>query len=164
MALPQASRSIQHLLRGSSQAAWRLQRQWIGALLVTALGFAMVASLYLDVTSQAAIAGRQIQEITIEATGVRQTNADLQTKLAQLTSTDAMEVRAAALGYQPLDSGALEYVLVPGFQPPPPDILVPGQTLKPSAASLPPEYTESLISWLDRHFGGMGAAGPGGIP
>ena len=89
---------------------------------------------------------------------------DLQTKLAQITSTDAMEVRAAALGYQPVDSSALEYVLVPGFQAPPPTILLPGQTLKPSAAPLPPDYTESLISWLDRQFGGMGATGTGRIP
>jgi len=163
MALPQASRSIQHLLRGSSQAAWRLQRQWIGALLVTALGLAMVASLYLDVTSQAAIAGRQIQEITTEVSAVRQANADLQTKLAQITSTDAMEVRAAALGYQPVDSGTLEYVLVPGFQPPAPAILLAGATFKPSAATFPPEYSESLIAWLGRHFGGMNAAGTGGI-
>jgi hypothetical protein len=164
MALPEASRSIQHLLRGSSQAAWRLQRQWIGALLVTALGLAMVASLYLDVTSQAAIAGRQIQEITTEVMATRQTNADLQTKLAQITSTDAMEVRAAALGYQPVDSSTLEYVLVAGFQPPVPTILLAGQSLKPSAAAIPPAYSESLISWLDRQFGGVGVKGAGGLP
>ena len=164
MALHQASRSIQHLLRGSSQAAWRLQRQWIGALLVTALGLAMVASLYLDVTSQAAIAGRQIQEITTEVSATRQTNADLQTKLAQITSTDAMEARAAALGYQAVDSGTLEYVLVPGFQAPAPTILLAGQTLKPAAAPLPPEYSESLISWLERQIGGMSPTAPGGLP
>ena len=164
MALPQTSRSIQHLLRGSSQASWRLQRQWIGALLVTALGLAMVASLYLDVTSQAAIAGRQIQEITAEVMTTRQANADLQTQLAQITSTDAMEVRAAALGYQPTDSGTLEYVLVAGFQPPAPAILLVGQSLKPSAAVLPPEYSESLISWFDRQFGGTGAEAAGGMP
>jgi hypothetical protein len=164
MAFPQASRSIQHLLRGSSQAAWRLQRQWIGALLVTALGLAMVASLYLDVTSQAAITGRQIQEIAIEVSATRQTNADLQTKLAQITSTDAMEARATALGYQAVDSGALEYVLVPGFQAPAPAILLAGQTLMPSTAPLPPEYSESLIAWLERQFGGMSPTAPGGLP
>jgi len=124
----------------------------------------MVASLYLDITSQAAIAGRQIQEMTTEVMAVRQTNADLQTRLAQMTSSEAMEVRAAALGYQPVDSGTLEYVLVPGFQPPAPAILLAGQTTKPSAAPLPPAYSESLLSWFDMQFGGMGATGAGGMP
>jgi hypothetical protein len=164
MALPQATRSIQHLLRGSSQAAWRLQRQWIAALLLAALGLAIVASLYLDITSQAAIAGRQIQEMTADLATVRQKNADLQTQLAQATSMEAMETRAAALGYQPVDASTLQYVLVPGFEPPIPDILLAGQALKPSASGLPPQYSESLISWLSRHFGAMNAGGLGEAP
>jgi hypothetical protein len=157
MDLLQATQSVGHVFHASRQAPWRAQRQWIGGLLLAALGLAMVASLYLDITSQAAIAGRQIQEVSNDIITVQQTNSDLQAHLAELTSADAMEQRAAQLGYQPVDSAKLEYVLVPGFQVPAPDILVAAQTLRPSAASMPPEYSESLIAWLGRRLNGLGA-------
>ncbi len=158
MDLMQATNSVGHIFAASRQASWRVQRQWIGGLLLGALGLAMVASLYLDVTSQAAIAGREIQMVANEIITVQQTNSDLQAHLAELTSADAMEKRAAQLGYQPIDSSALQYVLVPGYQAPLPDILAAAQTVRPSAASMPPEYSESLIAWLGRHAGGLGIA------
>ena len=105
MDILQTRHSIGHLLNASRLAPWRAQRQWIGALLLAALGLAMVASLYLDVTSQAAIAGREIQDISSQVIAVEQANADLQSRLAEITSADAMEQRAAALGYAPADSG-----------------------------------------------------------
>ena len=162
MDLMQASHSVRHVFHASRQAPWRAQRQWIGGLLLAALGFAMVASLYLDVTSQAAIAGREIQEVSNQVIVVELANADMQSHLAEMTSADAMEQRAAALGYVPADSSKLAFVLVPGFQAPAPDILVAAQTLKPSAASMPPEYSESLISWLGRRLNGLGSLAPGG--
>lgn len=161
MDLPRASHRIGHFFHAAAQAPWRAQRQWIGGLLLVALGFAMVASLYLDITSQAGIAGRQIQEITNQVAVVELANADLTSRLAEISSADSMERRAALLGYQPIDSGKLEYVLVPGYQPPSPEILLATKTLKPSAASMPPEYSESLISWLGRHLNGLGGMGLG---
>ena len=162
MDILQASHSVEHLLHASRQAPWRAQRQWIGVLLLGALGLAMVASIYLDITSQAAIAGREIQDLSNQVIVVEQVNADLQSHLAEITSADAMEQRAASLGYAPADSAKLAFVLVPGFQAPPPEILVATQTLRPSAASMRPEYSESLISWLGRQLNGLGSPAPGG--
>jgi hypothetical protein len=159
MDLPRASDRIGHFLHAAAQAPWRAQRQWIGGLLLVALAMAMVASLYLDITSQAAIAGRQIQETTSQVAVVELANSDLASKLAEISSADSMERRAATLGYQPIDSGKLQYVLVPGYHPPAPDILASTQTLQPSAASMLPEYTESLISWLGRYVDGLGFGG-----
>ena len=164
MDLPRASHTIQHFFHAAAQAPWRAQRQWIGSLLLVALGLAMVATLYLDITSQAAIAGRQIQEITNQVAAVQLENADLESNLAEVSSADSMEQRAALLGYQPIDPGKLQYVLVPGYHVPGPEILVSAQTLKPSAASMPPEYTESLASWLARRLNGFGGNGIGGAP
>jgi hypothetical protein len=147
------------MIHAYRQAPWRVQRQWIGTLLLVVAGLAMIAALYLDVTSQAAIAGRRIQEMTDQMNAVQQNNADLESKLADLTSTSAMQQRGEALGYQPADASQLQYVEVPGYKPPEPAILAGAGALRPSPASMPPEYTESLISWLSRHFGG-----PSGVP
>ena len=134
------------------QAPWRIQRQWIGAFMLVVLGLAMVAALYLDVTAQAAISGRAIQEMTSEIIANQQANFDLETKLAESTSNSVMEERAKALGYVPVDSAELEYIVVPGYEAPKPEILSGVSVLKPSAPSIPPEYSESLFDWLNQRL------------
>ena len=134
------------------QAPWRIQRQWIGAFMLIVLGLAMVAALYLDITAQAAIAGRVIQNMNSEIITNQQANFDLETKLAETTSNSAMEERAKTLGYIKVDSSELEYVVVPGYQAPKPEILAGASILRPSAPSIPPEYTESLFDWLNQRL------------
>jgi hypothetical protein len=134
------------------QAPWRIQRQWIGAFLLAVLGFAMVAALYLDVTAQAAISGRVIQDMSSEIIANQQANFDLETKLAELTSNSVMESRAKTLGYVAVDSTQLEYMVVPGYAAPKPEILAGVSALKPSAPSVPAEYTESLFDWLNQRM------------
>lgn len=155
---------VRHWIHAYSQAPWRIQRQWIGVLLLTAIGLAMVASLYLDVTSRAAIAGREIQNLSAQTLEAQQTNADLQSQLAGLTSTSVMELRAKTLGFQPVDPNELDYVLVPGYVAPKPSILAGMGPLKPSAPSIPPEYTESLIAWFGQRLNGAHGSGGGGLP
>src|SRR3970040_407723 len=106
------------------QAPWRVQRQWIGAFLLILIGAAMVAALYLDVTARAAVSGREIQELRFQITAIRRTNADLETQLANLTSTAEMQRRALELGYRPVKPGELDYVPVSGFVVPEPAILL----------------------------------------
>src|SRR5512143_82983 len=139
---------VGYLVHAYRQAPWRLQRQWMGAFLLGVLGSAMVSSLYLDVTAQAAIAGRQIQGLTSDIVAIQQGNADLQTRLAEASSNAIMEKRAADLGYQAVDPATMEYIVVPGYAPPQAQILAGAPALRPSAPSIPPEYTQSLIEWL----------------
>jgi hypothetical protein len=143
---------VDYLVHAYRQAPWRLQRQWLGGFLLAVLGIAMVASLYLDVTAQAAISGRQIQNLTGDIITIRHSNADAETKLAEINSTAAMEERAKRLGYQPVDPTQLQYILVPGYAAPQPPILASAPALRPSAPSIGPEYTESLIEWLQRQL------------
>ncbi|HEY5984724.1 MAG TPA: hypothetical protein VIU38_14755 [Anaerolineales bacterium] len=150
MNLPQASRSIEHFLHAYAMAPWRAQRQWIGAILLGVIGVGMVAALYLDITSQAAIAGRQIQNMRDDIVAMELVNADLQSQLAQATSSSSMEKRARDLGYEPVKPADLQYLPVPGFVEPQPVILATAGGLRPSAASVAPEYTESLFAWLGR--------------
>ena len=137
------------IIHAYRQAPWRVQRQWIGVFLLALICAAMVAALYLDVTARTAVAGRKIQELRIQITTVQRENADLETQLADLTSTEVMQQRAVALGYRPVQPGELDYVAVPGFVKPEPDILLAAEDATPHFETLPAEYTQSLLEWFD---------------
>ena len=132
-----------------SQAPWRIQRQWVSIFLLAVLGFGMIATLYLMVTSQAAIVGREIQDLRLEIIAIEHKNADMETELARLTSKDEMEGRALALGFRPVEPGEVEYLFVPGYAAPKGVVLAAAPELQPSAPGTPPEYTRSLLDWLD---------------
>src|SRR5512140_1594565 len=102
MNIPNVNHTLHTFVFAYRQAPWRLQRQWLGTFLLVVLGIAMVSSLYLDVTAQAAISGRAIQGLTSDIITVQHTNGDLQTRLAELTSNEAMQRRALDLGYEPM--------------------------------------------------------------
>ncbi len=151
MNLPQASRHVlEQFFHAHALAPWRAQRQWIGVVLLAVIGLGMTAALYLDVTSEAAITGRQIQRLRINIVETELVNADLQSQLAESTSTESMEQRARALGFEPVDQGDLEYMPVPGYVAPEPVILVRAGAMRPAAASMAPEYSESLFDWIGR--------------
>jgi cell division protein FtsB len=140
------------IIHAYKQAPWRVQRQWVGAFLLIVIGGAMIAALYLDVTARAAVAGREIQELRLEITTIQRENADLETQLAKLTSTAAMQERAVALGYRPVKPGELDYVSVPGFTKPEPDILLAAEDTTPHVETQPEEYTQSLLEWFDERI------------
>ncbi len=150
MNIPNVNHTVINTVQAYKQAPWRVQRQWIGTFMLAVLGLAMVAAIYLDVASQAAISGREIQDLTTEIITTQQANADLQSKLAGLTSNSVMETRAQTLGFKPVDPSEVEYMVVPGYVAPIPEILAGASALRPSAPSIPPEYTESLLDWLDQ--------------
>jgi len=141
----QATRII-HAYR---QAPWRVQRQYVGAFLLAIIVVALISALYLDVTARSALVGREIQDLRIEITTMQRSNADLETELAGLTSSNMMQRRAIELGYRPVKPGELDYVFVPGYTAPEPYILIAAVDATTPAYHLPEEYTESLIEWLD---------------
>ena len=147
---------VTQIIHAHRQAPWRIQRQWIGAFLLVVIGAAMIAALYLDVTARAALTGREIQELRAQITTVQRENADLETQLADLTSTAVMQQRATELGYRPVQPGELDYVAVPGFVKPEPDILLAAEDAAPRVQTLPAEYTQSLLEWFSEQirFGG----------
>jgi cell division protein FtsL len=140
------------IIHAYRQAPWRVQRQWVGAFLLIVIVGALIAALYLDVTARAAVAGRDIQELRLEITNVQRQNADLETQLADLTSTAAMQKRAAALGYRPVQPGELDYVAVPGFTKPEPEILLAAEDITPPMQTQPGEYTQSLLEWFEERI------------
>jgi hypothetical protein len=144
------------IIHAYKQAPWRIQRQWIGAFLLTLIGAAMIAALYLDVTARAAVAGREIQELRFEIATIQRANADLETQLGNLTSTVEMQRRALELGYRPVKPGELDYVPVSGFVVPEPAILLAADDEVLRVQTLPFEYTQSLLEWFSERakFGG----------
>ena len=144
------------IIHAHKQAPWRIQRQWIGAFLLTLIGAAMVAALYLDVTARAAVAGREIQELRFEIAAIQRADADLETQLGNLTSTAEMQRRALELGYRPVKPGELDYVPVAGFVVPEPAILLAAEDAVLLVQPLPFEYTQSLLEWFSERakFGG----------
>lgn len=145
------------IIHAYKQAPWRVQRQYVGAFLLFVIGASMIAALYLTVTARAAVAGRGIQELRIEITSIQRANADLETQLADLTSTAVMQQRALQLGYRPVKPGELDYLSVPGFVAPEPPLLLAAEDVTQADRILPEEYTQSLIEWLDERirFGGV---------
>ena len=155
-----------HLRHAYRQAPWRLQRQWAGVFLLGLLVLTMVSALYLDVTANAAIAGREIQRLRVDITDTQRMNADMETRMAVLLSTRNMEVRARALGFRPSEAGEIHYLLVPGY------VHSTGVRLEKIAAptavapGLPVKYTESLLDWLSAFLSGPtdALAGGGTLP
>jgi hypothetical protein len=140
------------IIHAYKQAPWRIQRQWIGAFLLIVIGAAMIAALYLDVTARTALAGREIQQLRIEVAEIQRQNADLETRLADLTSTAVMQERAIELGYRTVLPGELDYVPVPGFVEPEPEILRAAEDTFPHVRTRPAEYTQSLLEWLNEQI------------
>ena len=141
-----------HFNHAHSQAPWRIQRQWGSLFLLVVLGFAMISTLYLMVTSQASIVGREIQNLRLEIIETEHKNADLQTELARLTARDEIEKRAYALGFRPVEPEELEYLYIVGYVMPKGALLAAAPELQPSAPNTPSEYTQSLLDWLDERL------------
>lgn len=141
--------NVHHLVHAYKIAPWRVNRQWVGFSLLVVVALAMISALYLDVTSQAAIAGREIQDLTASITISQQVSRDLETQLATLTSASVMERRALELGFRPMAPGEAEYLVVPGYSVLEPDILSSARLPQLSALSIPPEYNQSLLDWMD---------------
>ncbi|MBK8783814.1 MAG: hypothetical protein IPO22_18870 [Anaerolineales bacterium] len=141
--------NVTHYIHAYKVAPWRVQRQWIGSALLAVVTLAMVAALYLIVTSRAAIAGREIQDLTFSITASQQVSGDLQTQLASLTSASAMESRALELGFRPMQPEEAEYLVVSGYAEPEPFVLSTTQNMQLSALTIAPEYNQSLLDWMD---------------
>jgi cell division protein FtsB len=124
---------------------------FIGLFLLVVIFAALVAGIYLDVTARTATIGREIQVMEEEIEALKLSNADLESKLAFMTSSEAMEQRARSLGFEHLQMGETQFIVVPGYVSrqharlaPPPG---PVKTL---AAALPSAFTESLFTWFRR--------------
>ena len=148
MTVPNVTRYI-HAYKA---APWRIEIQWAGSVSLVVIAFIMVGALYLTVSSETAVAGREIQELNAAMIANQQLNTDLQTQLATLTSSSVMVERALELGFRPVVTEEVEYLMVPGYFRPKPDILSSAQIPQMSVQTIPHEYNQSLLNWLDERI------------
>lgn len=139
--------SDKNLWQRYRQAPWRVQRQWVSLFLLGLVSILMVASLYLNVTVRAAIAGREIQSLQEQIEENERLNADYEMQIAALTTGEAMRARARALGFQPADYKEVLFVSVDSYFPPSAVDL----SRHEETAMIPPlraEYRQSLLEWF----------------
>lgn len=149
-------KNAQQLILAYAQSPWRKQTQFIGLFLLVLVLIALVASLYLVVSAQAATYGREIQGMQFQIQEFQRKNADLQAELAQLSSATTMEARADELGLQPALPEQIVYLKVNGYVPRQPANLAP--PVEPVAAPVPginPEFSQPLFDWLEKQVIGV---------
>jgi len=162
---------VKQITQAYSQTPWRKQLQGIVAFLLVVVSAAVVAGIYLGVTSQAATLGRQIQDMQINMEGstrldltpeedvnlvemvpieqIRIEIADLQGQLATNMSAAVMNEKAEGMGFIQSNQDEMFYYKVPGYQGRPLARLAPPPVpLTVSSTALAPAYQESLIDWL----------------
>ena len=145
--------TTQRLTQAYRQTPWRTQLQWIGLFLLALIILATVAGIYLSVSAGAAAVGREIQQLEYEREMVAREIADKRTLLAQLTSTKQMSKRATEMGYEVIQAGSIQYMVIPGYIPRQPASLVTSPAYTAYQSSLvEPRFTQSLLEWITEQF------------
>ena len=130
----------------------RFHRQWLTTFLASLLLVGVISGIYLNVTSRAAIAGREIQTMEIAIVANQQKNADLQTNIAGTLSKVNLEGRAAAAGFVTLSREDIKYLIIPGYSPAQKSVQLPSSSAMADTQALPAEYSETLLTWLTRQL------------
>jgi cell division protein FtsL len=142
---------VDHLVQAYKEAPWRNQRKWIVLFLAGTISVMMVAGIYLNVTSRAALAGREVQILEEEIANAQRGNADLETKLAELHSTSIMLERAEEMGFVPATPDDVDYMVITGYFPPQP-VEMASRTVSNHSPALDPRFSQSLFGWFDEQL------------
>lgn len=139
------------LLQRYRQAPWRVQRQWVSLFLLGVVSLLLIAALYLNVTVRTALAGREIQALHDAIEENARLNADYEMQLAALTTSEVMQERARALGFEPAEHAEVLFLTVNMYFPARiADFSTKGAV--PAIPTLRPEYRQSLLEWLAEHI------------
>ena len=98
------------------QAPWRRQIQSIGLSLLPVVAIAVIISLYLIISAQAATAGLRIMNLHYEEEEILRTIANQRTQLAWITSYSQMQNRAEKMGYEAAPESNVHYMTIAGYQ------------------------------------------------
>lgn len=142
---------LETLAQTYTQAPWRRQLQIIGlfSLFLTLIG--LVAGIYLSVSAKAAVAGRDIQEKQAKIEAIDRDIEDSASRLATILSADEMEARALKMGFRPIEPDQVVYMKIPGYTERDSLLLAPDSPPQVVGAPVtPPEYTESIFTWMRR--------------
>ena len=136
-----------------SQTPWRRQMQGVGMFLAILVLGLVIAMIYVNVSAEAAIVGRDIQQMQATIETIERSIEDKESQLAYITSAVEMEKRALNMGFQPLTPGEAAFIVIPGYGGRNEAVLAPPSV--PAAAqtvALSPEYSLSLVDWVKREL------------
>lgn len=141
------------ILQAYSNAPWRSQAQLAGGFVVGVVVVGLILAVYGAISVETANIGRQTQELQLEILEIQLKNANLQTRLATLTSATRMRDRAEKLGFRELTSYDMQYVSVPGYVPMKEVVLAPppGPTTL-NTNQFPVELNQTLFDWLQQQI------------
>jgi type IV secretory pathway VirB2 component (pilin) len=136
------------LVQAYRQAPWRRQIQWIVFVLIVVVGAALVALVYLNISSQTATAGLEIQNMQSSIDELQQQIADQNSKLAWLTSATLMKARAQSMGFEMAMPQNELYIVVPGYQGRSTAVIAPSNASSLPQSLIRSSYTQSLWEWM----------------
>jgi len=137
------------ILQAYRQAPWRIQLQWIGLFLLALVLIAAIAGVYLNISAQAATAGRQIQFIESDVEQINNEIAELTADFARVKSSETLKQKAEALGFHRMNADQAVYLEIPGFDPEESLVLAPPRIyIIAESPVLRPSYRASLWDWF----------------
>jgi hypothetical protein len=143
----------QQLIHAYRQAPWRIQIQRIGVFMVILVIAAVMSGLYLFVSAQTAQAAIELRNFKADIANSQHNASDLSTQLANLTSAEALQERAAKLGYVPYRAEEANYMVIPGYYGRRVLVSAPAPGSQPLPQPLvKPAYTQSLWEWMVDSF------------
>jgi hypothetical protein len=143
--------------QASRRTGWRLAVRSTSRAVLLVITCLCVGGMYLAVNAKVADAGRHVLTLESQKQDLLQANKELTAQLADLTAPERMMQRAIALGFRPANPDEIDYLSVPGYEPPAPFVAPrPPASDDGSAPMLSPAYTETLGEWLTRVFGRSG--------
>lgn len=137
------------IIQAYKQAPWRIQLQWIGLFLLCLVLVAAITGLYLNISAQAATAGRGIQYLKSVIDEITNEIADLTTQLAKAKSSENMNKRAEELGFTRIDPREAVYLEIPGYDPNQELVLAPPRVnIIQESPIVQSSYKISLWDWF----------------
>ena len=137
---------IRHTL---AEQPWDNQRQLFATIsLIVVMGI-VIAALYLIQTTTTTITARELQEMSDERSEMERGNERLNAEIAQLKSLPRMMTRAAELGYRPVETDEIQYLIVDGYRYNRP-AFTPTPTPTPEGDGA--IYDETLGGWLKKQW------------
>lgn len=140
----------QKIIQAYQNTPWRRQINMIGTFVAFGLVATLVMLAYVWVTSKAGAYGLQVQDFQETNQYLEQEIENAKADLGDLTHNEAMAARATEMGFVPADSNDLRYLVVPEYPGEPTPAVIPQPTPHTvvQGNTLPPEYTSSLLDWL----------------
>ena len=129
----------------------RLRFQAVLAFMLLVMCLAAYLAINLFMESRIGLAGREILDTKRAIREARLVNEDLQTQISTVLSANSLRERALAMGFIDADPATIEYIAVKGYDGTP-AIDLSNKEMIAGTNTLRPEYTQSLISWIDEQF------------